>query len=159
MSSADAKTLGDRVETHSLSGLSAVEAVSDEQAEWYDGVLIEPVREDVPGPLVYLSPGRRVEHKAAQATTSNGSRDSDGRWYFRRPQHERLVADGAVYLLVVYEIGADGQPGVLARCWIAAAHLDALLAGRWSESGRGHQVAKLRWPDLIARSEVFGGGD
>jgi len=76
-----------------------------------------------------------VEIKAAQIRLGSGQR---GRLHFRRGQHERLLAAGAVYLLVVYDPRSED---VVAMLVVPASIVDEFLPddGEWTTLERDHR--------------------
>jgi hypothetical protein len=92
----------------------------------------------------------RVEIKATQRTVSNGAGETQpGRWYRKRAQHDRLLAEQGCYLLALYDnTGASRELTQLV--FTLAAVVDECLTGRWYDVDRSEgRVAQLAWPHLL----------
>ena len=148
---AASKDAGEAVETNVITRVPEIEAVPDTEAEWCDARVIEA---GLPPTSVPLLPGVPVEIKAARVRLASGRR---GRFYVRRRQHERLVAEGSVYVFAVYE-ETSGRP--IRGLRVAAADaVDALLPDGWTDvdgprSETGYrQLAWSRLLDTVAIEE------
>lgn len=103
--------------------------------------------------ICLLEAGTRVEIKSCKRSVSNGERDRAGLWTFQKDQHERLVDDGAVYLLAVY-VGENPKQ-LDEMLVIPASILDECLVGRWYDVDRHEgEMAQLAWPHLFGELEV-----
>ena len=153
--SADARSAskhaGDAVETAVVGRVPEIEAVPDSEAEWCDARVVEAW---LPPASVPLLPDVPVEIKAARVRLASGRR---GRFYIRRRQHERLLAEGGVYVFAVYE-ETSGRP--IRGLRVAAADaVDALLPDGWTDvdgprSETGYR--QLAWSRLLDTVTVEG---
>lgn len=148
------KAIGEDVEQLVVDAVDGLRAAVDPD-DWYDAhaeTLIGPRTADVPhwSSICLLEAGTRVEIKACKRTVSNGTRDRNGLWTFQYDQHERLIEDGAVYLLAVYVGGSPKQLDEMLI--IPASILDECLVGRWYDVDRHEgRLAQLAWPHVIGR--------
>jgi len=153
------KRLGDDLEDALVATHEPLEGVDDEVCEWHDAYATQLWTPSGRLPFVgicLVETDVPVEIKTAQRSTSNGNRQTHGRWYLKRDAHQQLLEAGGVYLLAVYTATAGGdQCRLLAQLVIPAALLDDHLADRWYDSGRAEgEVAKLAWQHVIAPSHV-----
>lgn len=153
--SVDPESVGIAVERLASDQVEPLALLPDESdpVEWVDAVL----REDLAvGAAGTVPRGTEVEIKAARFRIADGRSVRRGRFWIRRDQHERLLAERGEYALAVYVLDGredpeDPEPLLVALTLLSADSLDRLLDGRaWSDCGslRG-EAARLPW------SEVF----
>lgn len=160
MSRAQAKDAGDSLEATVISGRPELESVPDSEAEWHDArttTLVEATPELPMAGILLVEAGTPVEIKAAQVRIKNGGSETiRGRWYIKRAAHDRLLAAGGVYYLVVYEPESRAP---LAAIVVPARSLEALVTWTPVGSARSEQlVAKLSWGALLAPDAVEAAG-
>jgi hypothetical protein len=153
------KRAGSSVEAVVINAEPQLTFVDDSDAEWHDARttgLFEPTHERPFDGLCLVEVGTPVEIKATLPEHQNGERTAPGRWYIKRPSHERLVDANGVYHLNVY--APRPSTPLLASVVVAAATIDDLLTGYWYQN-RGRDVARLSWPRVIDENRVTGGGN
>lgn len=156
------KRLGDDLEAALVAHHDPLRAVPDDVCEWHDayvdGLWTPSGRLPYIG-ICVVEDSAPVEVKTAKRTTSNGDRETPGRWYIKQDSHQRLLDADGVYLLAVYTDVDDGDAcRLVAQLVIPASLLDPHLEDRWYDSGRREgMVAKLGFPNVIAESHL--GGD
>ena len=108
----------------------------------------------LPPTSVPLLPDVPIEIKAARVRLASERR---GRFYLRRRQHERLLAEGGVYVFAVYE-EAPGRP--IPGLRVAAADaVDALLPDGWTDIDGPRSETdyrQLAWSRLLDTVAVEG---
>lgn len=148
------KRAGENAEANVLDRVPELRYVSDRTAEWHDAeveTLFEPPHDAVTFyGINLLAVGTEIEIKAAQFRYASGQR---GRWYIRKRQHERLLAEGGAYLLAVY----DPRTGdVLAMAVVPASLIDELLPDGWTprrdRAEEGYN--QLGWARVLDPEEV-----
>lgn len=121
----------------------------------HDLVVDEPV-DDV-GVLVegveLLEEEQLVEAKSTMVVYGQSQRS--GRFTFREAQHQHLLEEGAVYVLIVCEPRPSRD--VLAGVVLDASDVDDHLDGEWLDPGDGGpRYRKFAWTRFIDAEEVTG---
>lgn len=163
MSRADAKANGDSLQASTINAFDALAAVPDDEAEWHDAktvALLTPANDLRFQSTCVLERGTEVEIKACQYKIGNGSNKTrTGRWYIKKRAHERLLAVGGAYLLLVYTGNKQDEDDVLTvheRVVIPASIVDELIT-TWSNPGDGRDeqaVARVPWPYVLPQDSV-----
>jgi hypothetical protein len=151
------KRAGSSVESAVVNVEPDLEFVGDSEAEWHDArttAVLTPTRERPFGGVCVVERDTPVEIKGTLPEHENGDGTAPGRWYIKRPTHERLEAENGVYYFVVYE--PKPSTPLLARLVVPAATVGDILEGSWYEN-RGRDVARLSWTRLIDRDAIGGG--
>ncbi len=153
MSLADARETGEAVEAIVADAVDPLRRVPDDAAEWHDLDACAPLDGSEAewlrlGGVAVVERHTAVECKAARVSTSNGSRETPGRWYIRAGQHEQLVDADATYILAVYE-GVSDDLSVVSALLVPAVLLDELLLQRSWYEGHSGEVCKLSWTTLL----------
>lgn len=157
------KRAGATVEEEVAASITGLAPAVDDN-DHYDLVATSAVYPTLDTPFVgscVINRDEVVEVKSALLAYDDGAR---GRWYFRRNQHEALLAMGGYYCLCVCEDAdteddTDTDSGdigreVVATKFIPASLVDELL-GDWLSSGPGRGPnAKLCWSHLFDSSEI-----
>lgn len=159
------KIRGDNLEAELIARHDPLESIPDSEVEWMDARttgLLEPSPRLAFGGICLVESETPVEVKTAKLATSNGPRETTGRWYIKQAAHERLLEARGVYLLAVYDDpdpdSDSGECELLAELVVPARTVDDALDTRWYDSGRSEgQVAQLGWTHLIPRSRIAGG--
>lgn len=150
------KVSGDTVEGIVCDRVPELSYVTDRAAVWHDAcvdVVLEPCDELHFVGINLLEVGTAVEIKAAHVEYSNGRA---GRFYIRKRQHEKLLAEGGAYLFVVYGLrGATHE--IIAMAVAAATTVDGLLSDGWTtrpERSGEEGYRQLAWTRIIDPEEV-----
>lgn len=133
---------GDNAESAVLEELPQLRYVSDTEAEHYDAELVEPLSAEAVRMVgaCLLETGTKVEIKSAIVVLATGKK---GRFYLRRPQHQRLVDEDAWYLFTVCEPRPARR--VLAMKFVPATDVDELVPS-WRNGGSGRaKYAQVAW--------------
>lgn len=140
------RKLGRRLEAETIDALAGIGRVPAHVARWHDAVcheLVVPAPPTVPVDTAAIERGTRLEIKYARLEISNGAGSTtSGRWYVKRPAHQRLCEHDGVYLLGVYT-----RERVQRAAWITATGLDNYIES-WTQTPDSHgggAVAKLSW--------------
>lgn len=156
------KAAGEAVEGNVLDRVPQLDYVSDREAEWHDarvGTLLAPSTTDevIFRSINLLGAGTPVEIKGAQRRLASGGR---GRIYVRKRQHERLVEEGGVYLVAVYDPRPGRNQQILAMAVIPASVLDEVLPDGWTDvhGDRAEEgYRQLAWSRIFRVDDVTGG--
>lgn len=162
---AHARQVGDDAEFETITNIDALD-FAEEPGAHHDAIVTAPLTmDDLPSwarldGILGVDDGTLAEIKACRIRQSNGERTTPGRWTFKGNeggQHAHLVAEGAVYILIVYQDTDDGL-SIVGAVIITAHDLDRLLTGHWYDVNR-HEgtMARLGWPHLINRDTIDGG--
>lgn len=158
MSRAQAKLLGDRLETDTISRHDELEVVPDVEDDRYDARTTELF---VGGhgvrmlAVVAVESNTPVEIKFASARINCGSR---GRWYIKRRAHEWLLANDGVYYLGVY----DQETGDTVSNLVVPASVVEAAISSWitaSDDRCEQEYAQVTWSVLIDPIQVEPGGE
>lgn len=149
------KAAGNAVETAVTDGhVPELGRVPDDVAQFYDAVATSAIWPSTTLPfesMCVLERGTLVEIKSVIAIYATGSR---GRFYFRKGQHEKLLAAGSVYLFAVCKDSPE-RP-VHALKVVPATIVDGILGDDpWLDGGVGRpDYAQLAWSNLFDIEEV-----
>ena len=152
------KRAGSSVEAVVINVEPGLELVGDSEATWHDArttQLLTPTDERPFGGVCVVECDTPVEIKGTLPEHKNGNGTAPGRWYIKRPTHEKLEDANGVYYLCVY--APKPSTPLLATMIVPAATVGALLESNWYEN-RGRDVARLSWTRVIDEDAVFGGG-
>jgi hypothetical protein len=153
---AASKAAGERSEDYLIQWIEEIRYVPDDEALGYDAItttLLEPSEEIQFVGMCLLERGTEIEIKStAVVITETQTR---GRLQFRKPQHDRLLEIGGVYMIAVCA-PHDREP--IAVKVIPASLLDELLYG-WIEVDGRAPYAQLTWTNLFDVDEIEGGGN
>lgn len=153
------KRAGSSVETVVINTEPQLEFVDDVHAEWHDARttgLLTPTNERPFGGVCVVERDTPVEIKGTLPEHNNGDYTTAGRWYIKRPTHERLEKANGVYYLTVY--APKPSTPLLAQLVVPAATVGDILSEKWY-ANRGRDVARLRWTALINEDRVQRGGN
>lgn len=163
---AHARQIGDDAEFETITSIPALDFAEDVGAH-HDATVDAPLTiTNTPDWLrldgiLAVAPGTIGEIKACKHRVSNGTGYTAGRWTFKGRddgQHAHLLAEGGVYILVVYKDTDGDTLSILGAVIITARDLDRLLSGHWSDVDRHERtMAKLGWPHLLDRTTINGG--
>jgi len=146
------RAAGENAESAVIETVDALEYVPDTEAEHYDArttTLVTPGETVLFAGVCLLEAETVVEIKSVMAVY--GESQARGRYYLRRGQHERLLADAGVYLFAVCEPRPDRA--VLALKVIPATLVDELINSWIDPKGRA-EYAQLTWSNIFDPSEV-----
>lgn len=156
----DSRELGDDV----VATVPGLEPVSDDEAEWHDGILDEDLRAGDVDELVLdgidvVEAGTPIEFKAAAYRISDGTGIRRGRLNLRKQQHETLLENDGVYLAAVYELDEDELEAadqddelpleVLGLLAVPAERVETEYRSDWYPlEGPRYDYTQLRWSKL-----------
>lgn len=150
--SVDSRRLGRSSQSAAIETVDGIEPVPDEVAIHHDARAIDRITPSPSLPIVgrvEIEPGTPIEIKsAAVVATADQKR---GRFYLRREQHEKLIEQGAVYLMVVST--SDPSREVLAAKIVDAREIDDLVPS-WIDGGDRADFAQITWSRVIEPSLV-----
>jgi len=151
------KRAGSSVEAEVIDREPGLSFVDDSEASWHDARTIElltPTDERPFGGVCVVERDTPVEIKGTLPEHENGNRKAPGRWYIKRPTHEKLESENGVYYLTVY--APRPSTPLLAAMIVPAATVGDLLTDSWYEN-RGRDVARLSWTRIFDRDAIGGG--
>lgn len=151
------KRAGSSVESVVINREPDLEFVGDSEAAWHDARttgLLTPTNERPFGGICVVESDTAVEIKGTLPEHENGNRKAPGRWYIKRPTHEKLESENGVYYLTVY--APRPSTPLLAAMIVPAATVGDLLTDSWYEN-RGRDVARLSWTRIFDRDAIGGG--
>lgn len=147
-----AKRGGENAEGAVIDLVSELEYVPDTEAEHYDArttTLLEP-SETIPFVgMCLLEAGVAVEIKSVMVVY--GANSSNGRFYLRKGQHERILDEAGVYLFAVCE-PRPSRP-VIAMKVVPATIVDDLISS-WINAGDRPTYAQISWSKVFDPEEV-----
>lgn len=147
---------GDNAETAVCDAVDALEYVRDTEVEYADARvngLLEPSEKFDQFALPLVEDGTLVEIKSTIVVATEDQQR--GRFYVRKDQHDKLVAEGAVYVFAVCE--PKPQRPVLALAMLPATIVDDLVPS-WVEAGEGRSdYGRFTWSNLIDPEALEGG--
>ena len=148
------KAAGLEASRRAVAQLPNCSLVPDSVAPHYDAVATGPVSPSRATPFVglcVLPAGTEIEVKSTLRRYSARR----GRFSIRRDQHERLVEEAGVYLLVVTEADASGRRPIAQKV-VPATTVDAIVADSWVDAGDGRvdDYAQRAWSRFFAPAEV-----
>lgn len=153
---ARAKQIGETVEENLADRIDGLELADDDDApidaQAVDAIGAEAHPEIRLGSVCLLERGTQIEIKACSAFVSNGSGRTRGRFVFKAPQHEALLAEGGAYLLAVYRDELD--PDAEALLAVPAAIIDVLLSDWYYVNREPERRAKIRWSRLMPEEAI-----
>lgn len=143
---------GENAESAVLEAVPALEYVPDTEAEYYDArttTLVTPSETVLFAGICLLEADLPVEIKSVMVVY--GENQTRGRYYLRRGQHEKLLADGGVYLFAVCEPTPDRD--VIRLKVLPASIVDELVCS-WIDPDDRAEYAQLTWSNMFDPSEV-----
>lgn len=150
------KQSGEAIEALVLERVDGLAPATDADRQGFDAVAdatLCPRTTNVRFATPVVEAGTEVEIKACQTRLASGSR---GRWYLRERQHERLLATGGAYLLVVYA-PTFPRHEVRGMALVPASLIDELLPDGWVavEGDRAETgYRQLSWSRVLESGDV-----
>jgi len=143
---------GENAESAVIEFIPELDYVPDTEALHYDARVRQAIwpRSDLPfiGVCV-LEAGTAVEIKSVMAVY--GEAQARGRFYLRREQHQKLVADAGVYLFAVCE-PRPTRPVIAAKIVPATSAEDVISS--WIDAGDRPDYAQIAWSRIFQPVEV-----
>jgi len=146
------RAAGETAESAVIEAVPELEYVPDTEAEHYDArttTLVTPSETVLFAGICLLEAETVVEIKSVMAVYGEGQ--ARGRYYLRRGQHGRLLADQGVYLFAVCE--PTPARDVLALKVIPATLVDELVYS-WIDPEDRAEYAQLAWSNIFDPCEV-----